>query len=501
VADKDDEAPEERDEDLEDDEDLDERVRDEDADEDDADEDDADEDDADEDDADEDDADEDDADEDDADEDDADEDDADADDDEDDADADDAEDADDEDDADEDADEAPRPARRRRTRDADERAAEVAKALGVAGEDEEEAAEGEAEERPLNRAERRRQRALQRRRREGAAATEDEAGADRNRRRRERLLERRRRAAEAKEEPAVTQLTATEMMDDALARGTAAGVAWIKRNWKVIQWVLVAGVVGGIGFAVWTYQTTEKLTEASTLLGDALAAEAGVVIPPEEDKRTDEEKKRYLVAVFPNEEARREAALAAYGAVEEGFSGTGPAILAQLGRAGLRLDRRDWDGALAGYQAVIDSELAAADPDVRARALEGKAFALENKGDLDGALAAFVAVGDVGGKVYAATSKYHQARIHRAKKDDEKAKALLIELRAEIEKAKLETLGADLGGLSPVHPFRWLEAAATDLLKAIDPNAIPPAQGASIPPDKLRELLEQQGIQPELPTP
>ena len=57
------------------------------------------------------------------------------------------------------------------------------------------------------------------------------------------------------------------------------------------------------------------------------------------------------------------------------------------------------------------SALAAADPDVKGRAIEGLAFAKEGKGDLDGALASFKELSGIDVKGYKELATYHEARV------------------------------------------------------------------------------------------
>src|SRR5262249_34831548 len=143
-----------------------------------------------------------------------------------------------------------------------------------------------------------------------------------------------------------------------------------------------------------------------------------------EDKRTDEEKETDIGKVFASPEARTDDALQAYGRVVDQHPGTGAAILGKLGQAGMLLEKKDYPQALATFEAVLATPLAAADLDVKGRTLEGIGFAKEGKGDLDGALAAFKDLGGVDVKGFAELSLYHQARVLLAKGDKDKAKEL-----------------------------------------------------------------------------
>ncbi len=384
--------------------------------------------------------------------------------------------------------------------DDEDRAADVAKALGVDDGDEDEA-EAAADERPLNRAERRRRRAQRRRagRLDKTAPVEDDelVPRDRNRRRKQRLLERRKAAAEADDEAVPDRLLPSEMVDDALARGADKTIKWVRENWKWLQWAIVGVVVVGIGGLVYKYRTDEATAEASDALATAIEAEQAYVVPEDQDDRTEEQKKLDVRKIFTTWEAKQQAALDAYRAVAA--DGTeGARILARLGEAGVLFDRADWDGAIAAYSEVIASQLAKADKDVHGRALEGLGFAQEAKGDLDAALKSFEALAEVGTPSFKAVGMYHQARIHKAKGDKPKAIELLTQARKDIEKAKI-----DATLVTPMHPFRWIDRAIEDELRELDPSAVPPkvnpGGGLDALPEHIKQQLRDQGLVPGMP--
>jgi predicted negative regulator of RcsB-dependent stress response len=349
---------------------------------------------------------------------------------------------------------------------------------------------------PPNRSQRRKDDALARRRKrrggaekeaeaaEGAEATQtdDDLPRDRNARARE-LLKRRRE--EAKTGPtAAPGLDAGEMVDDALARMTASAGKWVRTNLTMIQVVVVGAVLITVGVVFYLDNSEAKLGEASDGLAKAVAAERGRVLA--EDKRTDEEKEGDPTLVYASEEERSKAALDAYAKVGAEHPGTGAAILAKLGEAGVKLDQGQWDAALESFSSVLASPLAGADLDVKGRAVEGQAFAREGKGDLDGALSGFKELEGIDARGYKELALYHQARIHVAKGDKDKAKELLKQARE-----KLATPSPD--GDS----FQFLEAVVDEELRALDPSAVPSRpslsgpKGSSLTPEELQKLLRQ----------
>ncbi|MCC6523104.1 MAG: hypothetical protein IT373_10620 [Polyangiaceae bacterium] len=391
----------------------------------------------------------------------------------------------------------------------DERAQKVARSLGVSGEDEG-VEEGEDKtEAARNRAERRREQALARKagRAAGAPAVaedrdEDDVGVearDRNKRLREEFLRKRRATAEAQKEDAKRGLAASEMVDDALARGASAFTKWLRRSWRWLSWVVFIAIVGGLG--VWWYLRRTVSVEAkdSDELYRAVALEQAAV---GEDKRDDEEKKKDPRPVFPTADERAQAVADAYAAVvaKQGKSGT--ALLAKLGEAGGLLEARKYDEAAAAYDVVLASPLAAADLDVRARALEGKGFALEGKRDLDGAEAVFGQLEGLDGPDAPGTKQLaalHLARVLVAKGDKNAAKELLVAALKDLEVVNLEAAKVDPE--NPVKPYRWLPRALERALRAIDPSAVPQRTqpglpggkgGAQIPPELLEKLSPEE---------
>jgi tetratricopeptide (TPR) repeat protein len=373
-----------------------------------------------------------------------------------------------------------------------EAAGRVARALGVGDEAEGEGAnaEGEAAEAeaaPTNRAARRREEALKRRRKKAAGApadSDEELPRDKNARAKERLLRRREQAAER--EAAVTSgLLPGEMVDDALARMTSASMKWLRRNLGAIQWVALAAILATAGGLTWNWRSEKKSGAASSELASAIADEHGRVMP--EDKRTDEEKEYDFARVFKTPEERSDAALAAYEKVAAQEPGSGASILAKLGIAGVELEKRDYAKALDAYAVVLSSKLAAADADVKARALEGTGFAKEGKGDLDGALASFKELQGIDAKGFKELGMYHEARVLVAKGDKAKAEQLLKAVRDKLQAPTPD--GSK--------PFRFLEATVDRKLLELDPTAVPraatpaPGGGAQLTPEQI-ELLKKQ---------
>nr|WP_240806634.1 tetratricopeptide repeat protein [Polyangium spumosum] len=276
------------------------------------------------------------------------------------------------------------------------------------------------------------------------------------------------------------------MVDDALARTASAVTKWLKANVGVLQWVVLAAIVGAGGYAFWSSRVEKKLGNASEDLFAGVSARHGLVM--EEDKRTDEEKENDPTRVFKTEAEKAQAALDAYTKVIEQYAGTGAALLARLGQGATYLDKREWDKAIEAYSSVLASPLAAADPDVKGRATEGIAYAKEGKGDLDGAMASFKELSGIDVKGYKDLATYHEARLLFAKGNKDKAKEILKPLSDKLALPSKEP-----------EPLEYLKGAVQDLMVQIDPSAAaaqvsPFGGGGPLPADiqeKARRMMEE----------
>ncbi|MDF2694179.1 MAG: putative lipoprotein, partial [Labilithrix sp.] len=285
---------------------------------------------------------------------------------------------------------------------------------------------------------------------------------------------------------------------DPLIERTAKLSDWAKKNQKVVQIVGAVLCVGLLGIAGFLYYDHKRETEASQILTKAVEAQRAQIGEPKKDDEDDDVKQLY----FKTFDDRRAAALKQYKEVQSKFPGTGAAILARLAEGSLLLDKRDADGALAAFNEVKASPLAAADTEVKGRALEGLGFAHELKAlanpaekdkELDAALAAFKELETgVDAKGFKELAKYHQARVLMNKGDKEKAKELLLAVKEAVN--ALDDSVAP--GLPTPPPFPYLKEVAMDRLHELDPAAVPkPHAGAggggmNLTPAQIRKMIE-----------
>jgi hypothetical protein len=295
---------------------------------------------------------------------------------------------------------------------------------------------------------------------------------DRNQTVKKQLLKKRDDAAKRK-----VPLAPSEMVDDALARGMAGGLRWLKKNFGAVQWVVIAAIAGGIGYAIYDSRMDKRAEQASAELMKGTLSErgriSGTATPPKPDDGVDDP-----TPVFKSADERRETALASYRKVVSSYPGTGASILARLGEAGVLLDKRDWDGAITAYREVRDSALAKADVTVRGRAIEGIGLASEGKSDSEGALKAYHELENTDSRGLKELGMYHQARILFAKNEADKAKELLKSAR---EKLKSANSGNPNGPMGESHPFAFLETQIDDLLRRIDPTAVQSESASGMP--------------------
>ena len=354
---------------------------------------------------------------------------------------------------------------------------------------------------PTNRAERRRKAALRRRAaKEGKPipVSDDELPErDRNRRARQAMLAKRRQASDDDEDDLPAELTAGEFAQDKLARGSDAFFKWCRSNWKVLQWVIVGVIVVGAGSLVFVYRQGEASAAASDAYFAGVEAEQGVVIKPKADKRSEDAKKSDKRRIFPSDEARQKAALSSYDKVISEKAGSAAAILGQLGKAGVLLEQRAWDKAIAAYQAVLKTEMAT-DADVKNRSLEGIGFAQEGQKKLKAATATFEKLLKAKQPTFRMLGQYHLARVLKAEGKVDEAKKKLVAARKKLEKLRLEA-GKDSSG--SVNPYRYLSRAVDDALRLIDPKAVPPkvlpgslGGGGGLSPAQLQQMLQQRGL-------
>jgi len=288
---------------------------------------------------------------------------------------------------------------------------------------------------------------------------------------------------------------------DPLIEKTAKLSEWAKQNQKTVQLVGALIAVALLGVAGLLYFEHKNETEASTLLTKAVADErARVGEPPKEDADTAVEPP----LMFKTYDERRESALKKFRDVQAKYPKTGAAILSRLAEGSLLLDKHEADPALAAFTDVKGSALAAADQEVKGRAIEGMGFAYELKAaatpadatkNLDEALKVYKELENtVEVRGFKEIAQYHQARVTQNKGEKDKAKELLVAVRERIGKPDDNPSNIPMG---PAFPY--LKEVAADRLREIDPSAAPkvapPGPGGGgganqLTPAQIKKMME-----------
>jgi tetratricopeptide (TPR) repeat protein len=284
---------------------------------------------------------------------------------------------------------------------------------------------------------------------------EPETIKDRNARVRAEAAEKRRSRRDREQGAAPKRnLDASEVMDDALARSTHAAAGFLTKHFNKVQWVILAGLAGWIGYEVYDWRHDKATVKNTEALFKALSAEMGKVGAgsdvanesgfPEDGRRS-----------FASDEERLKAAKSEYVLAS---SSTG-SIIAELGVAGTAYDLGQYKEAQAAYEKVQKSSLYAKDNDVKGRTLEGLAMSLEAQKNEEGALKVFRELSNMDSASFAALGAYHQARILKGQGKNEDALKLLDKAGEKLVTLK-ETPAV----------MRYVGRNVLELLESLDPK-------------------------------
>jgi tetratricopeptide (TPR) repeat protein len=325
-----------------------------------------------------------------------------------------------------------------------------------------------------------------------AADAEPGQGAPNRQARRTAAAKARARRKREREAASAIGLDAAEMVDDALVRFTDKVSRVARRNWNAIQWVLGIGIIGWLGWQVFSWRRASVNAELSDALYAAVNAERGKIGDPADQGKPNEGGVIDPTPIFETDAARLEAAAKRYAEVVELDPRSPSAGFAQIGRGGVLLEQGKPDEALAAFDAAaqIAGERS---PELRGGALEGRALSLEAKGDLAGAFAAFEELAKL--PSFENRALYQQARIKQLAGDVAASKAKLTQLFSKLGPPK----AASFGGL-PERPD-FLRQRAVQLASLVDPLEkdvkIPkPPMGADAVQQMLEQLKEQGVVAP-----
>ncbi len=255
---------------------------------------------------------------------------------------------------------------------------------------------------------------------------------------------------------------------DALMTVTLRAMEWAQKRRAQILYSFAGLIAASGAFFGYAYYQANKEEKATAIIAKGVSAELAPLRTGDEDPEIARRLKFYA-----SEAEKQQEAAAAYAEVRARFDGTGAGILARLGEAGLFLDKRDWDQAIAAYNDVKATGLAAADTSIRMRCLEGLGYAKEGKAQLDDARGAFNELANLDAKGAKALGLYHLARIDVAKGDKS----------AALEKLKTASDAIDAPGAPS---SRYLKDQVDKLHARLDPTfapkpVAPPGGAAGMP--------------------
>lgn len=308
-----------------------------------------------------------------------------------------------------------------------------------------------------------------------------EAIRDRNLRLREKAAaERRAKRAQKQNTANVRNLDASEMVDDVLVRATHSATVWLKRNFNIVQWVVIVLVVGGFSWQVYSWRTAKAVAKRSDALAEALSADHGLV---GETAEAEPEGFGLSVMEFKDDQERLKRAGRAYQEAIHAGSDQGIGLLSKLGLAGILFEQGKFDQAIATYREVLSSPLGKNDQDVHGRALEGLGLCFESKGDNAGALREFGRLANSDLAMFRVLGLYHQARITLKQGDKQKAKELVTQAQEKLRKSMK----------APPQGSSFLEQALREIARAVDPAAVE----AGLAADQMKLLSAQLGNDPD----
>lgn len=258
-----------------------------------------------------------------------------------------------------------------------------------------------------------------------SAEPDGEEPANRRARRAAAARARKQRVKEREEAQAIG-LGAQEMLDDALARSTDSATKWLKKNSNILQWIFVSGVTLWAGWGLYGWQKARSAATSSDKVAKAAAAQFGKV--GEEDKAEDNPQVVDPTPVFADQQARLEAARAAYETALKSASNDGVGLYARLALGSVLIEQGKLDEAKAEYDRVLAAKFTEKDAAIKAQAQEGLAQVAEAKGDKAGALALYeeIAAANLGGT--SELGQYNRARLLHALGRSDEAKKLIAAL-------------------------------------------------------------------------
>jgi predicted negative regulator of RcsB-dependent stress response len=205
--------------------------------------------------------------------------------------------------------------------------------------------------------------------------------------------------------------TAELLKEDEFLHTSGVLMDWLQTNARTVLGVILGifGLVALGGLVSWNGDR-QNLAASEDLAKALKPYHRPVSTAPADEKTPDDEKP------FPTAKDKWTASKDALKPVADKHKGTSVGTMALLYLADTQLHLGEFDAAVEGFQAVVKATPAT--DNLRFLSLQGLAHALEGKGDLKGALAAYKQLAAAPGKLGADYGLYQAGRTLFASKDD-----------------------------------------------------------------------------------
>lgn len=307
-------------------------------------------------------------------------------------------------------------------------------------------------------------------------------------------------------------LDAGEVMDDALARSTHAAANFLRRHFNKVQWVIMAGLVGWIGYEVYSWRHTQTAKKATDVIFKALSAETGKVGADSADVGDARGAPIDARRSFATDEERLKAAKAEY-LLASANVGEKTSVLADLGAAGVAYDLGQFKDAQTAFEKVTRHAAYVSDRDIKGRTLEGLGMALEAQKNEEQALKTFRELQNMDQASFSALGLYHQARILKGQGKNDDALKLLDKAGEKLATLKetpavIKYIGAQVLELLELLDPKKAKELGTKLMsteaakKLADSNALGGLggpDGQKLTPElqrRIQEMMDKQQSQP-----
>jgi tetratricopeptide (TPR) repeat protein len=212
-----------------------------------------------------------------------------------------------------------------------------------------------------------------------------------------------------------------QLAEDGFTRQLASSIGWMAENAVLLAGVGVVVIAGFVGLYLTENQVKADNSEAAAAFQTAADTYAEVKAPEAtaegEEKKPSDEKGTY------------EKAARGFAKARQAYSAEPIASLAALGEAGAAVDLGEFERAVKLYDGFLANS--SLDPFARAIALQGKASALESKGDIAASRATWQALGSLDSANFGLVAGMQEGRLLESEGNADAARKIYTRLRKE----------------------------------------------------------------------